>query len=300
MEDNTPKQDKYQATLARYNTRLHDEEVKTATATLLEKHLAENRTDEVRKFLLGCLDLTSLNCNDTDEKIMQLASHVNQFDNEYPDLKNVAAICVYPSFAEVVKDTLEVEAVKIACVAGGFPAGHTFTEVKIAETAMAVLEGADEIDTVMPVGRFLSGDYESLCDEIAEIKESCRQKTLKVILETGQLGSASNIKKAAVLAMYAGADFIKTSTGKEGTGATPEAAYVMCEAIREYYKQTGIRIGFKAAGGIRTTEEALMYYTLVKEILGQEWLTSDLFRIGTSRLANQLLSEIQGSEITFF
>ena len=300
MEEFTSKQDKYRSTLAKYNTQLKDEEVKMVVENLLDKHLAENTTPDVKKFLFGCLDLTSLNSTDNDESIMKLAACVNNFDEKHPDFDNVAAICVYPAFVEALKDALEVENVKIASVVGGFPSGNTFTEIKIAETAMAVMEGADEVDTVMPVGRFMSGDYETLCDEIEETKASCKENTLKVILETGLLGSASNVKKAAVLAMYSGADFIKTSTGKEGVGATPEAVYAMCEAIKEYHANTGIKIGLKVAGGIRTVREALVYYTIVKEMLGSEWLTKDLFRIGTSRLANLLWTDIAGEDEKIF
>ena len=226
--------------------------------------------------------------------------HIDEFVDKYPDLDNVAAICVYPNMAEIVQNTLEADNVKIACVSGGFPSSQTFMEVKVAETAMAIHTGAEEIDIVMPVGKFLCGNYEEMCDEIVELKDICGEKPLKVILETGALRTASNIKKAAILAMYSGADFIKTSTGKETISATPEAALIMCEAIKEYYKETGRKVGFKAAGGIDSVKKALAYYTIVKEVLGEEWLNNGLFRIGASRLANQLLSEIVGEETKFF
>ena len=231
---------------------------------------------------------------------MRFTERVNEFENEYPDIQNVAAICVYPNFAQIVRDTLEVEDTQIACVSGGFPSSQTFIEVKIAETAMAVMEGADEIDTVISLGKFLNEDYQGMCEEIQEIKDTCKGRHLKVILETGALKSASYIKKASILAMYSGADFIKTSTGKLQPAATPEAAYVMCKAIKEYYLETGNKTGFKPAGGINSVEDALMYYTIVKELLGAEWLTKDLFRLGTSRLANLLLSDILGEETKFF
>ena len=171
----------------------------------------------------------------------------------------------------------------------------------MAETALAVKDGATEIDIVMPVGKFLSGDIEGVCDEISELKAICGENVpMKVILETGCLGTASNIKKASILAMYAGADYIKTSTGKEKISATPEAAYVMCQAIKEYYEKTGIQIGFKPAGGLNTVMDAIIYYTIVKEVLGEKWLTNKYLRLGTSRLANLLLSEIEGEEIKFF
>lgn len=300
MEMNDTPQDKYLTALAKYNTQLNDADVQAQVAALIDKKVPENNTEEVKKFLFNCIDLTTLNTTDSDESVMRFTEKVNQFDNEFPDLKNVAAICVYPNFAQVVKDTLEVEGVNIVCVSGGFPSSQTFTEIKIAETAMAVADGADEIDIVIPVGAFLNGDYETMCEEIMELKETCKEHHLKVILETGALKTASNIKKASILSMYSGADFIKTSTGKQQPAATPEAAYVMCQAIKEYHEQTGNKIGFKPAGGINSVNDALIYYTIVKEILGEEWLSNKLFRLGTSRLANLLLSEIKGEELKFF
>lgn len=300
MEMNDTPQDKYLTALAKYNTQLNDADVQAQVAALIDKKVPENNTEEVKKFLFNCIDLTTLNTTDSDESVMRFTEKVNQFDNEFPDLKNVAAICVYPNFAQVVKDTLEVEGVNIACVSGGFPSSQTFTEIKIAETAMAVADGANEIDIVIPVGAFLNGDYETMCEEIMELKETCKEHHLKVILETGALKTASNIKKASILSMYSGADFIKTSTGKQQPAATPEAAYVMCQAIKEYHEQTGNKIGFKPAGGINSVNDALIYYTIVKEILGEEWLSNKLFRLGTSRLANLLLSEIKGEELKFF
>ena len=300
MEMNDTPQDKYLTALAKYDTQLNDADVQVQVAALIEKKVPENNTEEVKKFLFNCIDLTTLNTTDSDESVMRFTEKVNRFDDEFPDLKNVAAICVYPNFAQVVKDTLEVEGINIACVSGGFPSSLTFTEVKIAETAMALADGADEIDIVIPVGAFLSGDYETMCEEIMELKETCKEHHLKVILETGALKTASNIKKASILSMYSGADFIKTSTGKQQPAATPEAAYVMCQAIKEYYEQTGNKVGFKPAGGINTVNDALIYYTIVKEVLGKEWLSNELFRLGTSRLANLLLSEIKGEELKFF
>lgn len=300
MEMNDTPQDKYLTALAKYDTQLNDADVQVQVAALIEKKVPENNTEEVKKFLFNCIDLTILNTTDSDESVMRFTEKVNRFDDEFPDLKNVAAICVYPNFAQVVKDTLEVEGINIACVSGGFPSSQTFTEVKIAETAMALADGADEIDIVIPVGAFLSGDYETMCEEIMELKETCKEHHLKVILETGALKTASNIKKASILSMYSGADFIKTSTGKQQPAATPEAAYVMCQAIKEYYEQTGNKVGFKPAGGINTVNDALIYYTIVKEVLGKEWLSNELFRLGTSRLANLLLSEIKGEELKFF
>ena len=291
---------KYDAALARYDTRLDDAEVTKAVDAIIEARIVANNTKEVKERLLSCLDLTSLHATDNDESILRLVERVNAFDNAHPDLPHVAALCTYPLFSGLVSQSLEADRVEVAAVSGGFPSSQTFTEVKVAETAMALHEGATEIDVVMPVGRFLDGNYEDLCDELDELKELCGDKLLKVILETGLLGSASNVKRAAILAMYSGADFIKTSTGKEGSVATPEAAYVMCQAIREYHEQTGRMVGFKAAGGIRSVHDALVYYSIVKEVLGSEWLTPRYFRIGASGLANALVNDLLGEEVNFF
>lgn len=298
--ENLHQPDKYHSALSKYNTALNDDEIAAKTAQLIEKHLKENDTVEVKKFLFLCIDLTTLKCTDSEQSVMKFTERVNEFVDKYPDLDNVAAICVYPNMAEIVNDTLEADNVNIACVSGSFPSSQTFTEIKVAETAMALHAGADEIDIVISVGKFLSGDYEGMCDEIEELKDVCGDKHLKVILETGALASASNIKKASILSMYSGADFIKTSTGKEKPAATPEAAYVMCQAIKEYFLETGRKVGFKPAGGINTVHDALVYYTIVKEVLGKEWLTNELFRLGTSRMANLLLSDIVGQETKFF
>lgn len=300
MEENNSTKSKYEAALAKYKTNLNDAEIQAKVAELIEKKMIENNTEEVKKLLFNCIDLTTLNSTDSDESVMYFTEKVNQFDNDFPDLKNVAAICVYPNFASMVKNTLDVDGVNIACVSGGFPSSQTFIEVKIAETALAIKDGADEIDIVIPVGKFLIGDYQGMCEEIQELKEVCGEHHLKVILETGALKTATNIKKASILSMYSGADFIKTSTGKQQPAATPEAAYVMCESIKEYHLLTGNKIGFKPAGGINTVQDALIYYTIVKEILGEEWLNNNLFRLGTSRLANLLLSDISGEEVKYF
>lgn len=299
-QNNKEENDKYISTLAKYKTSLNDSEIESAVANLIANKVDKNNTKEVKNFLFNCIDLTTLNSTDSDKSVMEFTEKVNKFDDEFPDMKNVAAICVYPNFAEIVKSTLEVENVQIACVSGGFPSSQTFIEVKIAETALAIGDGADEIDIVISVGKFLENDYEGMCDEIEEIKAICKEHHLKVILETGALKTASNIKKASILSMYAGADFIKTSTGKMQPAATPEAAYVMCDAIKEYYEKTGNKIGFKPAGGINSVQDALVYYTIVKEVLGEEWLNNQLFRLGTSRLANLLLSDIKGEDIHFF
>lgn len=292
---------KYEQALAKYNVDIDDVAVKAAVRDIIANKVAENDTLEVKKFLFGSIELTTLKTEDSDTSVMAFTERVNAFDNEYPDMPHVATICVYPCFAEIVKDTLEVEGVEIACVSGSFPSSQARIEVKVAETSLAVRDGATEIDIVMPVGKFLSGDYEGMCEDISELKNACgKDVAMKVILETGDIKTASNIKKASILSMYAGADYIKTSTGKEKISATPEAAYVMCQAIKEYYDETGIQIGFKPAGGINTVMDAVTYYTIVKEVLGEKWLTNKWLRLGTSRLANLLLSEIQGEEVKFF
>lgn len=292
---------KYEEALSKYNLEISDADVQAAVKDIIINKVPENDTMDVKKFLMGSIELTTLSCTDSDASVMRFTEKVNQFDEVYPDLPHVATICVYPCFAEAVKDALQVEGVEIACVSGSFPSSQARIEVKVAETSLAVMDGATEIDIVMPVGKFLEGDYESVCEDISELKNACGEDVaMKVILETGCLKTAKNIKTASILSMYSGADYIKTSTGKEKIAATPEAAYVMCQAIKEYYDETGIQIGFKPAGGINTVMDAITYYTIVKEVLGEEWLTNKWFRIGTSRLANILLSEVLGQETKFF
>lgn len=303
-EDNQQAQqkpNKYEDALRKYNTNLDDAAVREAVRKIIAEKVPENDTMDVKKFLFGSIELTTLKTTDSDTSVLAFTERVNDFDNEYPDLPHVATICVYPCFAKTVSESLEVDGVEIACVSGSFPSSQARIEVKVAETALAVADGATEIDIVLPVGKFLSGDYEGVCDDIAEMKAACGESVpMKVILETGALKTASNIKKASILSMYAGADYIKTSTGKMESAATPEAAYVMCQAIKEYYDETGIQIGFKPAGGINSVMDAIIYYTIVKEVLGEKWLTNKWLRLGTSRLANMLLSELKGEQIKFF
>lgn len=291
---------KFTQAFKKYNLDVNDEKVKNQVATLLAHHLQENNTKEVKKFLLNSVELTTLKTTDNEENVLKFIEKVNEFDTKYPELGHVATVCVYPNFAKICHDSLENENIEIACVSGSFPSSQTFIEVKVAETAMAIHDGATEIDIVMPVGKFLSEDFEGVADEISELKAVCGERKLKVILETGCLKTAANIKKASILAMYSGADYIKTSTGKLEPAATPEAVFVMCQAIKEYYEQTGIQIGLKPAGGMKTVEDALTYYTIVKEVLGEKWLNNTMLRLGTSSLANKLLSEIVGEEIKFF
>ncbi len=293
-------ENKFDELFRQYELKMSEDEVRTRVQKILDEKVPKNNTLDVKKFLMGSIELTTLKTTDSEDSVMAFTQKVNDFDGTYPDLPHVATICVYPCFASVVKETLDVAGVNIACVSGSFPSSQALLEVKVAETALAIKDGANEIDIVMPVGKFLCGDYEGVYDDISELKQTCGDCAMKVILETGDLVSFENIKKASVLAMYAGADYIKTSTGKEKISATPEAAYIMCQAIKEYHKATGKIIGFKPAGGINTVMDAVTYYTIVEEVLGKEWLTNDLFRLGTSRLANLLLSEIEGEEIKFF
>lgn len=280
--------DKYHEAFGKYDLPGNDESVASTVKTLLEEHTKENFTPDVLKEIHGFIDLTSLTSLDTKESIWQMTERVNDFEGTRPDVPNVASICVYPLFVETVKQALTAQNVNIAAVSGGFPASQTFSEIKIAETAMCVMQGANEIDIVMNLGYFMEENYEDLCDELDEIKESCRDAKLKVILETGALATVENIHKASILALYSNADFIKTSTGKGYPGATPEAVYVMCRVIKKYHELTGKKRGIKVSGGIRTAEEAVKYYTIVKEVLGKEWLTKELFRIGASSLVGDI------------
>jgi len=286
--------------LKKYNLDITDAEVSEAVKKIIAEKVHENDNLEVKKFLMGSIELTTLKSTDSDTSVLAFTEKVNKFDEEYPTLPHVATICVYPRYARTVAETLEVDGVEIACVSGSFPSSQSLIEVKTVETAMAIKDGATEIDIVQPVGALLEGDYETVVDEIRQQKEACGDHDMKVILETSLLKTAKNIKIASLLAMYAGADYIKTSTGKENSVATPEAAYVMCQAIKEYYDETGIQIGFKPAGGLNTVMDALIYYTIVKEVLGEKWLTNKYIRLGTSRLANLLLSEVVGEEVKFF
>ncbi len=292
-------EDIYQQALSLYDCNIKDEDVKAAVKKIIEK-VPENDTPEVKKFMFGSICLTTLTTQDSDESVLRMVEKVNQFADEYPAMPHVATVVTYPRFAKLVAESLEVDGVIPTVVSGAFPSSQAAIEIKIAETALAVRDGARNVDIVMHVGQFLSGDYETVCDEIREMKAACGKVPMKVILETGDLGSCANIKKAAILSMYSGADYIKTSTGKEKVSATPEAAYVMCQAIKEYFQKTGIRVGFKPAGGINSVMDALTYYTIVKEVLGEDWLNNEMFRLGTSRLANLILSELEGKEVKFF
>ena len=275
------------------------EQVKQQAAALSQK-AKDNQNVEVYKFCLSAIDLTTLSCCDSEQSVSEFAGRAAEFGVDYPHLQNVASICVYPPFVETVGLAIDATPLRITSVVGGFPSSQTFLEVKMLETAMAIENGADEVDMVINVGKILSEAYDEAAAEVEVIRGEAEEATLKVILETGALLSPAQIRNASLLAMAAGADFIKTSTGKIDVSATSEAAIVMCEAIRDYYAKTGRKVGFKAAGGIRTAEDAALYYTIVKDILGEEWLNTELFRIGASALANNLLSAIEGEEIKYF
>lgn len=290
--------DKFQELFEQYDFSLTDAKVKAAVDKIVSDNFDRNNEKAVYSKILSFIDVTSLNSTDSADSIVEFTEKVNNFDDNFEILPHPAAICVYPSMVPVVRDTLS-EDIEIAAVAG-FPHSQTFLEVKIAEVAMAVMEGATEIDVVFPLGKFLSGNYEEVYDEIKEIKDACRSAKLKVILETGLLKTFEAIKKASVISMAAGADFIKTSTGKVGQGASLEAAYVMCSAIKEFNSKNRVEVGFKAAGGISETSDAVKYYSVVESVLGERWLSPELFRIGASRLVNNLLSSLVGNEIKYF
>ena len=292
--------DKFQELFELYKLEMTDQQVTDEVNRIINAHFDENNNVEVWKQCLSQIDLTTLNGDDTVEKVQRMAENVNHFQEQFPDLPNVASICVYPALVETVKEHLTAPGVGITSVAGGFPASQTFIEVKVAEVALAVAAGATEVDIVLSQGKFLEGRYDVCAEEIEEQKSAARDAHFKVILETGALKTADNIAKASVLAMAAGADFIKTSTGKISVAATLEATYVMCSMIKAWYEKTGQKVCYKPAGGVSTTEQAVQHYTIVKEILGEEWLTNTRFRFGASSLANKILSSIQGESVSYF
>ena len=262
---------------------------------------AKNENVEVYKFCLSAIDLTTLTCNDSVESVTEFAQKTVTFSEAYPDIPNVASICVYPAFVETVGLAIDGTPMRITSVGGGFPASQTFLEVKMLEVAMAVENGADEVDIVLNVGKMLTGAYDEAANEVEMIRsEMDADVILKVIIESGALKTPELIRKASLISMAAGADFVKTSTGKIDIAATPEAAVVMCQAIKDFYDKTGTKVGFKAAGGVKTPQDAALYYTIVEQILGEEWLTTELFRIGASSAANNLLSAIVGAPANHF
>ena len=288
---NEPTTDKFSQAFSKYNMNVDSAWVKSVIEKA-KKEIISGGDKETLKKIFSCIDLTTLKPTDNEDTVLAFVEKVNKMEDKYPDIPSVASICVYPCFAQLVSRSLEVESVRTCCVSGGFPSAQTFFEVKVAETSLAIHDGADEIDIVQNAGRILNEDYETLAEETDELKAVCADKTLKVILETGALGTLDNVKKAALIAMYSGADFIKTSTGKEVPGADPESFCVMCKTVREYADETGRNVGVKAAGGISTVDDALLYWTIAKIVLGKDWLNNTRFRIGASRLADTLLNEI--------
>lgn len=251
-------------------------------------------------FLFKILDLTALNTDDKVDDIISLCNKVNSLRSDYPDLPSVAAVCIYPPFVGTVKDHLEEKSIHVASVAGNFPTAQTYLNVKKTECKEVINHGADEVDIVLSVGKFLNKEYDEVSEEIKEMKEAIGIKKLKVILETGLLNDYKTIQMASLVSMEAGADFIKTSTGKVNPAASYDAVYLMCQAIKAFYGKTGKMVGIKPAGGIRTVEDALSYFAIVKEVLGEQWLNSSLFRIGASRLANDLISGVAGKDVDYF
>ena len=290
----------YSNIINQYAPAMSEAEVAAAVAQA-KAAMSKNENVEVYKFCLSAVDLTTLTCNDSVESVTEFAKRTVTFAEKYPQIPNVASICVYPAFVETVGVAVDGTPMRITSVGGGFPASQTFLEVKMLEVAMAVENGADEVDIVLNVGKMLTGAYDEAANEVEVIRSEIDSDIiLKVIIESGALKTPDLIRKASLISMAAGADFIKTSTGKIDVAATPEAAVVMCQAIKDFYATTGRKVGFKAAGGVKTPSDAALYYTIVEQILGAEWLTTDLFRIGASSAANNLLSAIVGTTTTHF
>ncbi len=290
---------KIESFFSEYDFNFDDQKVSNEVQRIVSEDFDKNNNTTVWSKIFSLIDLTSLNATDTEEKIEKMMISVNEFSQHYADIENVAAVCVYPSLVPIARQTLRGDT-RIAAVSACFPSSQTFIETKVAEVALTAYAGADEIDVVISLGKFLSGNYEEVLDELKELKAACRDAHLKVILETGSLPSMQEVKRASLLAIAAGADFIKTSTGKTEPAATLEATYVMCQTIKEYYQKTGTKIGFKPAGGVATTDEAVRFYSIVNHVLGEEWMNKDLFRFGASRLANNLLSSIYGKEVKYY
>ena len=264
--------------------------------------VAANRNGnvDVYKFCYSAIDLTTLSCTDSQDSVREFARKTAEFNDKFPDIPNVASICVYPPFVETVGLEVDGTPLRITSVAGAFPASQSFIEVKALEVAMAIENGADEVDIVLNPGLMMSGHEAEAASEVELLREEAKDVVLKVIIESGALKTPELIRRASLVSMFAGADFVKTSTGKIDVAATPEAAFVMCHAIKDYYEKTGRKVGFKAAGGVKTPEDAALYYTIVEEVLGKEWLTTDLFRIGASSAANNLISAIVDKPTKYF
>lgn len=284
----------------KFNVNVDENEVKKAIQSLINALSAREKDVELKKRCLSLIDLTTLNPTDGNEHVEIIVDKINRLTETFQGIPNVAAICVYPALVSTVKQNLATSGVKIASVAAGFPSSQTFIDIKLSECQMCLEMGADELDVVISLGNFLEGDYFTVFSELQQIKEIAGDAKVKVILETGFLPTLSDVKLATFIAMEAGADFIKTSTGKVEPAATPEAVYVMCQAIKEYFGVTGRMVGIKPAGGMSTPTDAVLFYTIVEEVLGDKWLNSNLFRFGTSRITDSLLSEITGLKQHYF
>lgn len=284
-----------------------DQETMNRNLGIIASNLDASASDQVYKDCFSMMDLTTLKTDDTPASVTKLVNKVNSFNESYPEWPLPASICIYPNFASTVKEARKCD-VNITVVSACFPSSQSFLEVKLRECELAVEQGADEVDIVLALNSFLAGDHETASHEIREVRRCIdavadrqnRKVHLKVILETGLLRTSENIAQASFLAMEAGADFIKTSTGKVDTNATPAAAYIMCECIAKYYQATGKKIGFKPAGGISSAADAICYYRIVDMILGKEWLNKELFRFGVSRVANSILSAVEQKTVTYF
>lgn len=285
-----------------------DKEAIDRALDMIAANIDNVTSHKVLKDCFSMMDLTSLRTEDTVESVSKLVEKVNAFHKNFPEYPLPASICIYPNFAGTVKEVKTEDEVHITAVAACFPTSQSYLEVKIRECELAVENGADEIDIVLALNHFLAGDYEKTSEEIRAVREAIdrvaasqgRQVHLKVILETGLLLKHEAIAAASFLAMEAGADFIKTSTGKVSVNATPAAAYVMCECIAKYHEATGRKVGFKPAGGISTSLDAVSYYSIVSSILGKDWLNKELFRFGVSRLANSILSDLEQRTVSYF
>jgi len=284
----------------KFNIEVDESAVNKALEAIKGKANDRVNDKDLLKRCFSLIDLTTLNPTDSVERGELFATRVNNLAKQYPSVPNVAAICVYPSLVSAVRNTLSNNGVKIASVAGGFPASQTFIDIKLSECQMCLEMGADELDVVISLGYFLEGDYFTVFSELQQIKEVAGDAQVKVILETGAMPSLSDIRLASFLAMEAGADFIKTSTGKIDVAATPEALYVMCQAAKDYHDETGRMVGIKPAGGMATAHDAIMFYSIVEEILGEKWLNNKWLRFGASRLADNLLSDIVGEKVAYF
>lgn len=282
--------------LATYNCINLEDRIQFDLDGVVEKEIRQAYCLENLEFCASCMDYTTLKVTDTEDTVKNFTAELLKKLKKF-NLRNVAAVCVFPNFAGIVREVLQATEIQTAVVAGNFPNSQTFTEIKLAECKMAIGAGAQEVDVVIAVGDMLEKKYDKVYKELKAIRKVCENVRLKVILETGELKDVESIFNASLISAYAGADFIKTSTGKVPVNATPESVYVMCEAIKQYYEQTGRRVGLKVAGGVSKAQNAIRYLTIVNHILGSEWLTPYYFRIGASQLMDDLIKEIKACQL---